>query len=119
MAVRRPRRRDFSRVLVANSDGRHAAICHIVLVLPTSDHGTRKAPLTIPTPFGPCAAYSVAQRKTGVPRGQRANGFRGRGFLRRWAIPNVFFHVTTAYAILRHNGVEIGKRDFLGALREV
>jgi hypothetical protein len=32
------------------------------------------------------------------------------------ATPNVFFHATTAYAILRHNGVEVGKRDFLGAL---
>jgi hypothetical protein len=32
-----------------------------------------------------------------------------------FALPNVFFHVTTAYAILRHNGVSIGKRDFLGA----
>jgi hypothetical protein len=32
------------------------------------------------------------------------------------AMPNFFFHLTTAYAILRHNGVELGKRDFLGAL---
>jgi hypothetical protein len=32
------------------------------------------------------------------------------------ALPNFFFHVTTAYDILRHNGVEIGKRDFLGRL---
>jgi uncharacterized protein len=40
--------------------------------------------------------------------------FKGLTFVQRWAIPNVFFHITTAYAILRHNGVEIGKRDFLG-----
>jgi hypothetical protein len=32
------------------------------------------------------------------------------------SLPNFFFHVTTAYAILRHNGVDVGKRDFLGAL---
>ena len=31
-------------------------------------------------------------------------------------LPNFFFHVTTAYAILRHNGVDVGKRDFLGAM---
>ena len=31
-----------------------------------------------------------------------------------YVLPNVYFHVTTAYAILRHNGVEIGKQDFLG-----
>ncbi len=33
-----------------------------------------------------------------------------------WIMPNFFFHVTTAYAILRHNGVNLGKRDFLGAV---
>jgi uncharacterized protein len=54
-----------------------------------------------------------------VPTAQHAYEFKGLEFLQRWAIPNVFFHVTTAYAILRHNGVELGKRDFLGALREV
>ena len=32
------------------------------------------------------------------------------------AAPNLYFHVTTAYAILRHNGVEVGKMDFLGKL---
>ena len=42
--------------------------------------------------------------------------FKGLAFVQRWAIPNVFFHITAAYAILRHNGVEIGKRDFLGGL---
>jgi hypothetical protein len=35
-------------------------------------------------------------------------------FLLGYAVPNFYFHVTTAYAILRHNGVEIGKRDYLG-----
>jgi hypothetical protein len=49
-----------------------------------------------------------------VPAGERSFEFKGLFFLQRWAIPNVFFHVTTAYNILRHNGVEIGKRDFLG-----
>ena len=38
----------------------------------------------------------------------------GAQFLTTFALPNFFFHVTTAYAILRHSGVEIGKRDFLG-----
>jgi hypothetical protein len=32
-------------------------------------------------------------------------------------LPNFFFHVTTTYALLRHNGVELGKADYLGALR--
>lgn len=38
----------------------------------------------------------------------------GAGYLMERALPNVFFHCTTAYAILRHNGVELGKNDFLG-----
>ena len=40
--------------------------------------------------------------------------FAGRTYLFEHALPNLFFHVTTAYAILRHNGVEIGKGDYLG-----
>ncbi|MGH6627495.1 MAG: DUF1993 domain-containing protein [Burkholderiaceae bacterium] len=34
-------------------------------------------------------------------------------YLKHWALPNFFFHVTTAYAILRHNGVDLGKADYL------
>ena len=41
---------------------------------------------------------------------------RGDDYLVHVAIPNFFFHVTTAYAILRHNGVELGKMDFIGSL---
>lgn len=40
--------------------------------------------------------------------------FTGADYLFGFALPNFYFHVTTAYAILRHNGVEIGKMDFLG-----
>ena len=46
-------------------------------------------------------------------RGQDAT-FKGQQYLLNHAYPNFYFHVTTAYNILRHNGVEIGKRDFLG-----
>jgi uncharacterized protein len=40
--------------------------------------------------------------------------FKGLSFLQLWALPNFFFHHVTAYNLLRHNGVDIGKRDFLG-----
>ena len=40
--------------------------------------------------------------------------FSGQQYLFGYAIPNFFFHSTTAYDILRHNGVELGKADFLG-----
>jgi hypothetical protein len=46
-------------------------------------------------------------------RGQDT-GFKGRQYLLSFAWPNFYFHVTTAYDILRHNGVELGKRDFIG-----
>ena len=38
---------------------------------------------------------------------------KGQDFLTGWMLPNMYFHITTAYAILRHNGVEIGKIDYL------
>jgi hypothetical protein len=40
--------------------------------------------------------------------------FKGPRFVTYWSLPNFFFHVTTAYNILRHQGVAIGKPDFLG-----
>ncbi len=40
--------------------------------------------------------------------------FTGIDYLTNFVMPNLFFHTTTAYAILRHNGIEIGKKDFLG-----
>ena len=39
--------------------------------------------------------------------------FKGLDYVNQWAMPNFYFHVTMAYAILRHNGIELGKRDFL------
>jgi hypothetical protein len=47
-----------------------------------------------------------------IPRGPLS--FSGLDFLRHWALPNFFFHVTTTYNLLRHNGVELGKADYLG-----
>jgi len=41
--------------------------------------------------------------------------FPGKSYLSLWALPNVYFHITTTYNILRHNGVELGKWDFLGS----
>ncbi len=47
-------------------------------------------------------------------RGDKETHYKGMQFLLGHAIPNFYFHVSTGYNILRHNGVEIGKRDFLG-----
>lgn len=40
--------------------------------------------------------------------------FKGQDYLTQWVLPNFYFHVTTAYNLLRHGGVEVGKRDYLG-----
>ena len=50
-----------------------------------------------------------------VKLGKQEYRFKGMQYLLNWAYPNFYFHVTTAYNILRHNGVELGKRDFVGA----
>lgn len=49
--------------------------------------------------------------RPGTPKEKK---FTGQSYLLTYGLPQFFFHVTTAYAILRHNGVEIGKRDFMG-----
>jgi uncharacterized protein len=49
-----------------------------------------------------------------MKRGDKETHYKGMQFLLGHALPNVYFHITTTYSILRHNGVELGKRDFLG-----
>lgn len=62
------------------------------------------------------ADYKGAEeRKITQPRweGKWLNGY---DYTLQHSIPNVYFHITTAYSILRHNGVDVGKKDFLGEL---
>jgi len=54
------------------------------------------------------------QKQIKLQAGPKELEFVGDQFLRNWALPNVYFHITTAYNILRHNGVAVGKMDFLG-----
>jgi uncharacterized protein len=56
------------------------------------------------------------EREITLPIGGRAMTFSGQTYLLHFALPNFFFHQTTAYAILRHNGIAIGKRDFIGSV---
>ena len=50
-----------------------------------------------------------------VPSRNGAMTMNGETYLKNFALPNFYFHTTTVYALLRHNGVELGKADFLGA----
>ena len=55
----------------------------------------------------------AADRVITFKSGGADKSFKGSDYLGLWAFPNFFFHVTTAYNILRHNGLEIGKGDYL------
>jgi hypothetical protein len=58
-----------------------------------------------------------ADREITFPLGPNKKGrMKGTDYLNHFALPNFYFHVTTAYGILRHCGVEIGKLDFLGVI---
>jgi hypothetical protein len=59
--------------------------------------------------FEGAAERKIVRKIRGVER-----TFSGTDYLYQFSLPNFYFHLTTAYAILRHNGVEVGKTDFLG-----
>jgi hypothetical protein len=62
----------------------------------------------------PAAAIDGSEdRDISLTRRGETTAVKGQTYLLEQALPNFWFHVTTAYAILRHNGVEVGKRDFL------
>ena len=63
---------------------------------------------------GPEQIDGTEEKAIVTKRGDKETHYKGMQFLLGHAIPNFYFHVTTTYNILRHNGVEIGKRDFLG-----
>lgn len=60
------------------------------------------------------ALENSEQRDIRIPLRDRTLELKGLPFLQDWALPNFFFHHVTAYNLLRHSGVDIGKRDFLG-----
>lgn len=63
------------------------------------------------------AGFEGAETRAVVQKSRRGERhFVGTGYLLTFALPNFFFHVTTAYDILRHKGVPVGKMDYLGAL---
>jgi len=49
-----------------------------------------------------------------IPRRAGSTVMKGEAYLKHFVLPNLFFHLTTTYALLRHNGVDLGKMDYLG-----
>jgi hypothetical protein len=63
-----------------------------------------------PSQFDKSESREIVTRP-GTPKEKR---FNGQAYLLSYGLPQFFFHVTTAYALLRHNGVELGKGDYMG-----
>jgi len=63
--------------------------------------------------FGAADLEGAEKRVVTLPRWE-GKGLIGEDFLLEYAMPNFYFHVTHAYAILRHNGVDLGKKDYVG-----
>lgn len=57
------------------------------------------------------------ERAITITAGGKTLNFKGLDYLQSWALPNFYFHVATAYNLLRHGGVEIGKMDYLGKVQ--
>jgi hypothetical protein len=64
--------------------------------------------------FTPAQIDGTEDKEIVIKRADKETRYKGMQFLLGHAIPNLYFHVTTTYNILRHNGVELGKRDYLG-----
>src|SRR5512134_2634965 len=66
----------------------------------------------------PAKAFEGSEeREIVIPaRNREPRRMKGEFYLKHWALANFFFHATTLYALLRHNGVDLGKADFLGAI---
>lgn len=64
--------------------------------------------------FTPAQIDGSEDREIAIKRGETVSTYYGQPYLLNRALPNLFFHITTAYDILRHNGVVLGKKDYLG-----
>ena len=69
------------------------------------------------TTIKPEQLQGAETREIGLKFPQTTLKFTGINYLTNFVLPNFFFHVTTAYALLRKNGVDLGKRDFLGPIQ--
>jgi hypothetical protein len=66
--------------------------------------------------FKPSDIDGSEDREINLRLGEHTMKFKGQPYLVHFVMPNFYFHCTTAYDILRHCGVELGKRDFIGTI---
>lgn len=113
----------------------HSVVHHSVGAIEGASHGVFRPPTDLPDldyagmqakvgaaiaaldALGPAEVDALGGRDMVFEIRGRQMAFRVEDFLLSFSMPNFWFHATTAYDILRHKGVPIGKRDFLGTLR--
>lgn len=111
--------------VVFHSVGALAAIDNGVLTMPgkrpAQDYATLQALIADAGRELRALTPEAIDRRTGAEVvfqvGERRRVFTAEGFLMSFSLPNFYFHAATAYDILRHKGVPLGKLDFMGALR--
>jgi hypothetical protein len=64
--------------------------------------------------FKPEQIDGTEEKEVSITRGETTLTYKGQDYLLNRVLPNFYFHITTAYDILRHNGVALGKKDYLG-----
>ena len=106
-------------------DNAKGAVARIAGVEPPRHADTEQTIDELRARIASCVAYlktveekdfaGAADRRV-APPWMKGGWVKGDAYLCQLAIPNFYFHVTTAYAILRHNGVDLGKMDFIGGL---
>jgi hypothetical protein len=118
---------DLTRQVQVATDGARRGSAHLAGVEPPSyqDNETTIAQLreriaktvAFLKTLDPRQIDASAEREIVFPLGADKKGhMKGDDYLNHFMLPNNYFHCTAAYAILRHNGIDIGKRDFLGEI---
>jgi len=64
--------------------------------------------------FEPAQVDGSEERSVTISVAGKPFTFKGQPYLVHFVLPNFYFHTSIAYAVLRHNGIELGKRDFMG-----
>jgi hypothetical protein len=95
-------------VAVPANDGQEKTFADLTAML---DESLRFLDSLQPAQFDAAEEREIVLRP-GTPKERK---FSGRAYLAHYGLPQFFFHVTTVYAILRHNGIQIGKKDYMGA----
>ncbi len=116
---------DFARQIQAGCDQAKYAAAYLGNKQPPSHPDTEQTFGELRQRIQKCLAFletvgakdlAGAEERKVAPPWLQGKWLRGDDYLIHVAIPNFFFHATMAYAILRHNGVELGKMDYIGSL---